>query len=106
MKIHYHDRSELPAEIAVDAVYHKDPSDLLRVSQFLSLHAPETPQTRHFLNSKAISLLPRGAIVVNTARGGLVSTTTSSLLSRAGGLPLPDSTYLKESQNFTRNMFR
>jgi lactate dehydrogenase-like 2-hydroxyacid dehydrogenase len=72
MKIHYHDRSELPAEIAGDAVYHKDLSDLLRVSQFLSLHAPETPQNRHFLNAKAINLLPPGAIVVNTARGGLV----------------------------------
>jgi lactate dehydrogenase-like 2-hydroxyacid dehydrogenase len=72
MKIHYHDRSQLPAEIAGDAIYHKDPSDLLRVSQFLSLHAPETPQTHHFLNAKAISLLPAGAIVVNTARGGLV----------------------------------
>src|ERR1700688_3917951 len=72
MKIHYCDASELPPEIAGDAVYHEDPSDLLRVSQFLSLHAPETPQTRHFLNSKAISLLPPGAIVVNTARGGLV----------------------------------
>jgi lactate dehydrogenase-like 2-hydroxyacid dehydrogenase len=72
MKIHYHDRSELPAEIAGDAIYHQDPSDLLRASQFLSLHAPETPQTRHFLNAKTISLLPLGAIVVNTARGGLV----------------------------------
>lgn len=72
MKIHYCNTSELPAEIAGDAVYHEDPSDLLRVSQFLSLHAPETPQTRHFLNAKAISLLPPGAIVVNTARGGLV----------------------------------
>jgi lactate dehydrogenase-like 2-hydroxyacid dehydrogenase len=72
MKIHYHDRSELPAETEGDAVYHKGPSDLLRASQFLSLHAPETPQTHHFLDSKAISLLPPGAIVVNTARGGLV----------------------------------
>jgi lactate dehydrogenase-like 2-hydroxyacid dehydrogenase len=72
MKIHYYDTSELPAEIAGDAVYHEDPSDLLRASQFLSLHAPETPQTHHFLNSKAISLLPPGAIVVNAARGGLV----------------------------------
>ena len=72
MRIHYCDASELPAEIAGDAVYHKDPLDLLRASQFLSLHAPETPQTRHFLNSKTISLLPPGAIVVNTARGGLV----------------------------------
>jgi len=72
MKIHYANASELSAEIAGDAVYHKDPSDLLRASQFLSLHAPETPQTHHFLNSRAISLLPPGAIVVNTARGGLV----------------------------------
>ena len=72
MKIHYCNPSELPAKIAGDAVYHEDPSDLLRASQFLSLHAPETPQTRHFLNSKTISLLPPGAIVVNTARGGLV----------------------------------
>src|SRR6266481_2024964 len=58
MKIHYYDTKELPAEIAGDAVYHEDPSDLLRTS--------------HFLSSKAISLLPPGAIVVNTARGGLV----------------------------------
>ena len=72
MKIHYSNTSELPAEVAGDAIYHKDSSDLLRASQCLSLHAPETPQTRHFLNSKAIGLLPPGAIVVNTARGGLV----------------------------------
>src|SRR5271163_1770475 len=63
MKIHYYNPSALPAELAGDAVYHKDPLDLLRVSQFLSLHAPETPPTHHFLNSKALSLLPPGAIV-------------------------------------------
>jgi lactate dehydrogenase-like 2-hydroxyacid dehydrogenase len=73
MKIHYSNNTELPADVAGDAVYHKDPADLLRVSQFLSLHAPETPQTHHILNSKAISLLPVGAIVVNTARGGSVA---------------------------------
>ena len=72
MKVHYCNASELAVEIAGDAVYHESPSDLLRVSQFLSLHAPETPQTHHFLDSKAIGLLPAGAIVVNTARGGLV----------------------------------
>lgn len=73
MKIHYCNTSELPAELAGNAVYHQDPSELLRVSQFLSLHTPETPQTHHLLNSRAISLLPPGAIVVNTARGGLVA---------------------------------
>jgi lactate dehydrogenase-like 2-hydroxyacid dehydrogenase len=72
MKIHYSNSSELPADVAGDAIFHKNPSDLLRASQFLSLHAPETPDTHHFLNAKAIALLPLGAIVVNTARGGLV----------------------------------
>ena len=72
MKIHYSDTAELPAEITGDAVYHEDPSDLLRVSRFLSLHAPESPETHHFLNSTTIGLLPLGAIVVNTSRGGLV----------------------------------
>jgi lactate dehydrogenase-like 2-hydroxyacid dehydrogenase len=45
---------------------------LLRVSAFLSLHAPETKETHHFLDAKAIACLPYGAVVVNTARGGMV----------------------------------
>jgi phosphoglycerate dehydrogenase-like enzyme len=43
LQIHYYDPSEFPAEIAGDAVYHKDPSDLLRASQFLS-HKPSAPR--------------------------------------------------------------
>ena len=73
MKIHYSDASKLPSDLEGDAIYHEDPHELLRVSQFLSLHAPETPETRHFLNAKSIGLLPHGAVVVNTARGGLVA---------------------------------
>jgi len=72
MKIHYSNATELPHSLEEDAIYHEDPHELLRLSQFLSLHAPETPETRHFLNAKSIGLLPRGAVVVNTARGGLV----------------------------------
>jgi lactate dehydrogenase-like 2-hydroxyacid dehydrogenase len=72
MKIHYTNSSKLPPNLEGDAIYHEDSNELLRLSQFLSLHAPETPETRHFLNAKSISLLPRGAVVVNTARGGLV----------------------------------
>lgn len=72
MKIHYFNLERLPPEAEGDAVFHDDPYDLLRVSAFLSLHAPETKETHHFLNAKAIACLPHGAIVVNTARGGLV----------------------------------
>jgi lactate dehydrogenase-like 2-hydroxyacid dehydrogenase len=72
MKIHYSDSHQLPEEMAGETIFHADPLDLLEVSHFLSLNAPETPATHHFLNAKTISLLPQGAIVVNTARGGLI----------------------------------
>jgi lactate dehydrogenase-like 2-hydroxyacid dehydrogenase len=72
MKIHYSNGSKLPPNLEGDAIYHEDPHELLRVSQFLTLHAPETQETRHFLNCKTLGLLPRGAVVVNTARGGLI----------------------------------
>src|SRR5277367_2538389 len=48
MKIHYSNASKLPHNLEGDAVYHEDPHELLRLSQFLSLHAPETPETHHF----------------------------------------------------------
>jgi lactate dehydrogenase-like 2-hydroxyacid dehydrogenase len=73
MKIHYSNGSRLSLELEGDAIFHQDPQELLRVSQFLTLHAPETPDTHHFLNAKTIALLPHGAVVVNTARGGLVA---------------------------------
>jgi len=72
MKIHYYNRNPLTQELAGDAVFHESAQGLLRVSQFLSLHAPHTPETHHFLNAQKIALLPAGAIVINSARGGLV----------------------------------
>src|SRR3984885_13588635 len=42
MKIHYSNPQPLPGEKAGEAVFHSDPSELLGVSQFLSLNAPET----------------------------------------------------------------
>ncbi len=43
--------------------------DLLKQSEFISLHCPLTSETRHLLNAETLKLLPRGAYVVNTARG-------------------------------------
>src|ERR1700733_4163581 len=72
MTIHYFNPTRLPAALEQGAVFHSSASDLLRVSQFLSLHAPETPETHHFINSKTIDLLPHGAILINAARGGML----------------------------------
>jgi lactate dehydrogenase-like 2-hydroxyacid dehydrogenase len=72
MMIHYSNPFRLPEETVGDAIFHADPLDLLRASAFLSLHAPESEETHHFLNAKTLQFLPPGAIVVNTARGGLI----------------------------------
>ena len=72
MEIHYSNRHRLPAAEELGATFHDTAEDLLRVSNFLSIHAPSTPETHHFLNAERITLLPAGAILVNTARGGLV----------------------------------
>jgi lactate dehydrogenase-like 2-hydroxyacid dehydrogenase len=72
MAIHYFNPTRLPAVLEKGAVFHSSAPDLLRVSEFLTLHAPETPETHHFINSKTIDLLPQGAILVNAARGGMV----------------------------------
>jgi C-terminal binding protein len=46
--------------------------ELLPQAEFISLHCPLTTQTRHLLNDRTLSLLPKGAYVINTARGPCV----------------------------------
>jgi glyoxylate reductase len=47
-------------------------SQLLRRSEFVSVHLALTPETQGLLGREALALLPRGAVLVNTARGGIV----------------------------------
>ena len=72
MEVHYNNRHRLDPEQESGAIFHDDPEDLLRVSDFFSFHCPATPETEHFLDARRIELLPDGAIVVNAARGSLV----------------------------------
>lgn len=48
---------------------------LLPETQLLSLHCPLRPDTRHLIGTDALAAMPRGAYVVNTARGGLIDET-------------------------------
>ncbi len=73
MEIHYYDIYRQPPDKEKGAIYHDTLDSLLKVSQFFSINAPSTPETRGFFNSATIEKLPHGAIVVNTARGDLVN---------------------------------
>lgn len=46
--------------------------DLLRSSDVLSLHVVLNDQTYHMIKERELALLPRGAVLVNTARGAVV----------------------------------
>jgi len=85
-------------------------SDLLDLSDVVTLHCPSTPQTRRLFNAKTIARLKHGAIVVNLARGDLVETQALVKALHSGHLggaaldvfdpePLPSDSPLRQMKN-------
>ncbi|MDA0674825.1 MAG: D-glycerate dehydrogenase [Proteobacteria bacterium] len=72
MLVHYTNRNRLAASTEDGAHYHSSLESLLKVSDVLSIHCPLTPETRGLINAARLRLLPKGAVVVNTARGPVV----------------------------------
>lgn len=47
---------------------------LLKTSDVITLHLPETPETHHIINRKNLRRIKKGCVLINTARGGLIET--------------------------------
>jgi D-3-phosphoglycerate dehydrogenase len=47
--------------------------ELLKVSDFISIHSQLTPENRSFINNRTLSLMKPTALLINTARGEIVN---------------------------------
>ena len=65
----------LPSSECLDmGVEYVDLSVLISESDFISLHCPLGPETRHIIDQDALAKIKSGAMLINTSRGGLVDT--------------------------------
>ncbi len=74
------------AELALGIARAASLEDLLRQTDTLSIHTPLTPETRGMLGRAELALLPKGAVVVNTARGPIVDLDALHTVLRDGHL--------------------
>jgi len=73
MRVLYHDMYRPPAEVEHElGAEYRDLEDLLRESDFVSLHTSLTPQTRHLINAARLALMKPTAVLVNTSRGPVI----------------------------------
>ena len=60
--------------------------ELLTQADAVSLHVPLTPETKNLLSSERIAKMKKGAIVINTARGGITDEAAVSAAIKTGAL--------------------
>ena len=74
MRVIFHDPYPPSAEIAASlgAEPRERLEDVLREGDFVSLHCPATPETRHLMNRERLALMRPEAYLINTARGDVV----------------------------------
>ena len=74
MRILYHDRVPVKSDVEkqFNAKY-VDKENLLKESDFLSLHVPLTGETVHLIGAEELSLMKPTAFIINTARGEVIN---------------------------------
>ncbi|WP_051359975.1 2-hydroxyacid dehydrogenase [Adhaeribacter aquaticus] len=72
-RILFYDIAPAPASFTIPASL-VSLTELLSQSDIVSLHAPLTEATKYLINAQTLSFMKKGAILLNTSRGGLINT--------------------------------
>ncbi|MEZ4492098.1 MAG: D-glycerate dehydrogenase [Dehalococcoidia bacterium] len=72
MRILYASRTRKPAVESNLGLEWRSFEEVLASSDFVSLHVPLTPETRHLISHRELALMKPGAILVNTTRGAVI----------------------------------
>ena len=72
MQVLYHARSAKPEIESGLGAERRDLDELLRQSDFVSVHTPLNGETQHLIGARELSLMGEGAVLVNTSRGAVV----------------------------------
>ncbi len=69
-----HDPFVQDSDLGARGVTYVALDELLSAADIVSLHCPLTPKSHHLINSRTLALMKRGAMLINTSRGGLINT--------------------------------
>jgi lactate dehydrogenase-like 2-hydroxyacid dehydrogenase len=86
MRVLFHDPYPPPPELAAELALEPRASvdDVVREADFVSLHCPATPETRHLMDARRLALMKPAAFLINTARGDVVDEAALIAALRAG----------------------
>ena len=72
MDLVYHDRYRYEEAEGELGARHLELEDLLRTSDFVSIHTPLTPESKHLIGAEELDSMKPEAVLVNTSRGPVV----------------------------------
>lgn len=99
-----YDKYPSDAFIALGAQY-AEPGEIGTKADIISLHCPLTPETHHIINADTLARAKRGALLINTSRGGLINTEAAIEALKSGQLGgLAIDVYEQEADLFFRDL--
>ena len=74
MKIHYHNRKRVSADIEreLEATYWPDLDRMISEMDIVSINCPSTPETYHLMSAERIARMKKSGYLINSARGDIV----------------------------------